>query len=149
MAINVKELHHHAVRIPKAKAEEVQQFYGEVLGLGSDARRPTIPGIPGAWMYVGEQGQPTAQIHLMGVDGQGRSPAARNDHEDPTRFHVALAVDDIDAACAELDRMSVEYWVVQGMVGTNSVQVFLDDPAGNMIELHQTGSCSCNRLALS
>lgn len=147
MAIIAKELHHHAIRVPKAKAEEVQKFYAEVLGLDSDSRRPTIPGIPGAWMYVGEEGQPTAQIHVMGTDG--RSPFAKSDQEDPTRFHVALAVDDIGEARAELDRLKVHHWVIEGLVDMNSIQVFFDDPAGNMIELHQIGSCTCNKLGIS
>jgi len=146
MAIQVRELHHHAIRVPKAKAEATQQFYSEVLGLDTDPTRPTIPGIPGAWMYVGTAGQPTAQIHVMGTDG--RSPRANNDQEDPTRFHVALAVDDIKEARAELERLNVHYWVIEGLVGMNSVQIFFDDPAGNMIELHQIGSCSCNKLGM-
>jgi len=144
MAIRVLELHHHGLRVPKSKVEEANRFYTEVLGLQADATRPEIPFVPGSWMFVGEEGKPTAQIHIIGSDGNP-PPWARNGQQDPTRFHVALAVDDIQQTCAELDRMNIEYWVIDGLVGAQSRQVFLEDPGGNLVELHQIGTCSCNR----
>jgi len=33
--------------------------------------------------------------------------------------------------------------VLEGLVGPGSEQVFLRDPAGNLLELHQIGSCRC------
>jgi hypothetical protein len=56
---------------------------------------------------------------------------------------VALAVPDIQEAKAELDRMGVEHWVTRGVVGPESQQIFMYDPFGNMIELHQAGTCRC------
>lgn len=147
MAINVLELHHHAVRVPPAKTPEVTRFYQDVLGLQPDPNRPDIPSVPGSWMYVGPQDGPTTQIHIMGSEGS--PPFAKSEQQDPTRFHVALAVDDIQAAQAELDRLGTPYWVIGGVVGPNAVQVFLEDLAGNMIELHQIGTCNCNRIAFS
>ena len=70
MAVKVLELHHHGIRVG-ASPEEVakaRRFYGDVLGLQPDAGRPTIPTIDGYWMDVGG----TAQIHLMGVNGQSK-----------------------------------------------------------------------------
>ena len=64
MAIEILEIHHTGVRIDTG-AEllgATQDFYKEVLGLEHDTKRPTIPGIPGAWINVGEVGQ----IHLIG-----------------------------------------------------------------------------------
>src|SRR5262245_20170277 len=91
MPIKVLELHHHSIRSGKAPedVEQAQQSYREVLGLPVDSGRPDIPGIPGFWVYVGDEAH-TAQIHLMGA--VGRSPMARSDLEDPTIPHVALAV---------------------------------------------------------
>jgi catechol 2,3-dioxygenase-like lactoylglutathione lyase family enzyme len=147
MAIKVLELHHHGIRIGKSDeaVEQARQFYGDVLGLETDTGRPTIPGIPGFWMYVGKD-EHTAQIHLMGAEG--RSPVARSDKEDPTLPHVALAVEDIQEARRELDRRGVWYWQIQGLVGQNSDQLFVQDPFGNVIELHQIGTCRCNKIAL-
>jgi len=144
MAVRVLELHHHGVRVPLSKVEETNRFYTQVLGLQPDATRPEIPNVPGSWMYVGQEGKPTAQIHIMGTTG-APPPWAKSSLQDPTRFHVALAVEDIQQTRAELDRMEIPHWVMEGLVGPQSLQVFLDDPAGNLIELHQIGTCNCDR----
>jgi len=147
MSIKVVELHHHGIRIgtTPAEVEKARQFYTEVLGLQTDPGRPNIPTIPGFWMYVG-QGEQTAQIHLMGA--RGMSPMARSEKEDPTLPHVALAVENIQEAREELERRGIWHWRIQGLVGNNSDQVFVQDPFGNVIELHQVGSCRCNKIAL-
>jgi catechol 2,3-dioxygenase-like lactoylglutathione lyase family enzyme len=147
MPIKVVELHHHGIRIGTTaeEVEQARQFYTDVLGLQTDPGRPNIPSIPGFWMYVG-QGEQTAQIHLMGA--RGMSPMARSEKEDPTLPHVALAVENIQEAREELERRGIWHWRIQGLVGDNSDQVFVQDPFGNVIELHQIGSCRCNKIAL-
>ena len=57
----------------------------------------------------------TAQIHLMGVDGQ--SKFAKGPGQDTSSPHVALAVADIQATRKELDRLGVDYWLTEGVVG--------------------------------
>ena len=147
MPIKVLELHHHGIRIGKDvdDVKKAQEFYADVLGLETDTGRPNIPGIPGFWMYVG-QGDQTSQIHLMGAVGM--SPMARSEMEDPTIPHVALAVENIQEAKDELDSRGIWYWQIQGLVGNNSDQVFVRDPFGNVIELHQIGTCRCNKATL-
>jgi catechol 2,3-dioxygenase-like lactoylglutathione lyase family enzyme len=147
MSIKVLELHHHGIRIGTSSedVDQARQFYHDVLGLETDPGRPEIRGIPGFWMYVGNARNST-QIHLMGAEGQ--SPMARSDKEDPTLPHVALAVEDIAEAKRELDERGIWYWQIQGLVGQNSDQVFVQDPFGNVIELHQIGTCRCNKAAL-
>ncbi len=142
MPINVLELHHHAVRVPPAKAGEVTRFYQDVLGLEKDGRRPEIPAVPGAWMYIGPD--TSTQIHIMGAEGT--SKLAKGQGQDPTTIHVAFAVDDVQEARKELDRLGISYWMAGEAVGTP--QIFLNDPAGNMIELHQIGTCNCNRVGM-
>lgn len=83
----------------------------------------------------------TAQIHLMGVDGQ--SQFAQGPGRDPSLPHVALAVPDIQEARRELDRLGVDYFVAESVVGPQSMQIFLRDPFGNLIELHQIDTCRC------
>ena len=128
MAVKVLELHHHGIRVgPSApRIRPLTRSWG-----------PTIPSIDGYWMDVGG----TAQIHLMGVDGQ--SKFAEGPGKDPSHPHVALAVEDIQEAKTELERMGVSFWVTRGVVGPESQQIFMHDPFGNMIELHQAGSCRC------
>ncbi len=117
MPIKVLELHHHGIRIGKSTEDvaKAQEFYTDVLGLQADTGRPNIPGIPGFWLYVGND-QNTAQIHKE--------------------------------AKRELDQRGVWYWQIQGLVGQNSDQIFVRDPFGNVIELHQIGTCRCNKAAL-
>ena len=63
--------------------------------------------------------------------------------KDPAGPHVALAVQDVVAARAELDRLGVDYWVTVGVNGPQAQQLFLRDPNGNMIEMHQVDQCRC------
>ena len=139
MAIKVLELHHHGIRVGP-KPDDVKKalgFYHDVLGLSPDPGRPHIPAIDGHWMDVGG----TAQIHLMGVNGQ--SKFAKGPGQDPSLPHVALAVADIQEAKKELDRLGVEYWAAESVVGPQSLQLFMKDPFNNMIELHQVDTCRC------
>jgi len=139
MAIKVLELHHHGIRVgPSAdEVKKARDFYSGVLGLEPDPGRPHIPTIDGYWMDVGG----TAQIHLMGVDGM--SKFAKGPDKDPSRPHVALAVGDIVETRKELDRLGTPYFVAEGVVGPQSQQIFMYDPFGNMIELHQIDTCRC------
>ncbi|MGD9615751.1 MAG: VOC family protein [Alphaproteobacteria bacterium] len=139
MAINVVEIHHHAIRIDsdQPKLDATRNFYEGVLGMTADPGRPTIPGVPGFWINIGEG----SQIHLIG--GQQPSPLAKGPGQDPTIPHVALAVADIQETKAELDRLGVKYWSMTGINGPAAEQIFVNDPSGNMIELHQIDQCRC------
>jgi class 3 adenylate cyclase len=137
MTLRIVELHHHAVRVaptPSAAAE-ARRFYTEVLGLGADDGPSALPATPGHRINAG----PAAQIHLIGAAG---SPAGRGDAIDPSAPHVALAVANIAEARAELDRLDVRYRVLPGE-SAESEQLFLTDPSGNLVELHQLGTCRC------
>ena len=139
MAIKILGIHHHAVRIDSARQplEAVHDFYTNILGLGEDEGRPNIPGVPGWWIDVGDSGQ----IHLIG--GDLPSPVARGPGQDPAAPHVALAVESIVEAKAELVRQGVPHWSTTGLAGPETEQVFVNDPCGNMIELHQFDQCRC------
>ena len=140
MAIKVLELHHHGIRVRPEKADEVKTFYEDVLGLRADPGRPNIPGIPGYWMDCGND----TQIHIMGCEGMSRYAQGSPD-KDPTRLHVALAIPDIQEAKNELDQMGVKYWTIKSVVGPELEQIFMDDPNGNLVELHQIGTCRCKQ----
>ena len=139
MAVKVLELHHHGIRVGPSPEDvaKARTFYGDVLGLDHDPGRPAIPTIDGYWMDVGG----TAQIHLMGVNGQ--SKFAKGPGRDPSTPHVALAVSDIQETRKELDRLGVDYWVAESVVGPQLLQIFMKDPFDNMIELHQIDTCRC------
>ena len=56
---------------------------------------------------------------------------------------MALAVADIQETKKELERLGVDYWAAESVVGPQSLQIFMKDPFGNMIELHQIDTCRC------
>jgi catechol 2,3-dioxygenase-like lactoylglutathione lyase family enzyme len=146
MAIRVIEIHHPALRIDGSEAnlQDNLDFYEGLLGLSPDGRRPNIPGVPGYWINVGDVGQ----IHLIG--GEQPSFLAKSPEKDPTSPHVALAVADVAEARAELERRGTPFWTVNGIAGPSAEQLFMHDPNGNIIELHQINQCRCkaaNRLS--
>jgi len=136
MTLKIVELHHHAVRVPPARAAAAKRFYTEVLGLDTDGGPSAQPGAPAQLINAG----PASQIHLIGAS---ETPPMIGAGIDPSAPHVALAVASIAEARVELDRLGVHYRVVPGDAGPESQQVFLTDPAGNLIELHQLGTCRC------
>ena len=98
------------------------RFYRDVLGL-RDQPRPDIPGVPGHWQVVGDQ-----ELHLVGTPASGAAI-------DPTGHHYCVAVDDLDAAIAELEARGIEY--ARAVQGEGTVQIWIADPRGNTIELQQ------------
>ena len=136
MTIKIKKLLHIGVRVDpdENSINEANAFYSDVLGLHIDNQRPEITGIPGFWVNISD-GDRTQQVHVMGATGA--SPVSRSRTEDPTRMHIAFAVDSIDAARSFLAKKRVEYWEYGGLVGQASLQIFFEDPCGNMIELQE------------
>ena len=107
--------------------EEADEWYRSLLGL-EHVRRPSIDGIPGAWFAIGG-----AQLHLVGA----RDPELAID---PTAHHVCFAVEDLDGAVAELEAAGIDYRRGrQDHQGATVQQVFVVDPAGNLVELHRSG----------
>ncbi|HEV3134728.1 MAG TPA: VOC family protein [Acidimicrobiia bacterium] len=98
-----------------------QDFYSTLFGLASKPR-PEVPGISGHWFALGD-----AELHLVDATAgpSGIKPAGN---------HFCVAVDDLDAAVAELDERNIEY--VRGSQG-DVVQIWIVDPTGNTIELQQ------------
>ena len=139
MPIRVVEIHHAAVRINGDEADLGANlgFYRDLLGLMPDEKRPNIRDTPGFWINVGEVGQ----IHLIG--GPQPSWMAKGEGKDPTSPHIALAVEDITEAKAELERQGTSFWTLTGVAGPQAEQVFMHDPNGNIIELHQVDQCRC------
>jgi catechol 2,3-dioxygenase-like lactoylglutathione lyase family enzyme len=98
-----------------------RDFYATLFGLASKPR-PEVPGISGHWFALGD-----AELHL--VDATAGTSGIK-----PTGNHFCVAVDDLDAAVAELDERNIEY--VRGAQG-EIVQIWIVDPTGNTIELQQ------------
>ena len=118
--------------------ERSVRFYVDALGLELLARPSTFD-TPGAWLQVGEQ-----QIHLIGETepGRAREMTPHYDHAEIVigyGTHLALVVDDLDAA---LQRAAAAGVTPPGEVfarGDGIKRVFVTDPDGHVIELMQTG----------
>ena len=120
--MKVTRFHHVSVNCHDAILEDMTAFYGGLFGL-PDVPRPDIPGVPGTWKGVGD-----LELHLVGAPPRG-TPI------DSTGNHYCLAVADLDAAIAELEARGIEYQ--RGVQNESVVQIWINDPAGNTIELQQ------------
>lgn len=145
MPIKVVDLHHHAVAggSTSEAIAATRAFYTELLGLRNDAGRPDF-GIEGNWYFVGEQGR--AQVHIVGVDPM--PTGAAGDPPNPLETHLALAVEDLAEARRTLEAEGREFVFLPGDRGVGADQIFLRDPQGHMIELHEAGKCRCNATDL-
>jgi len=106
---------------PPAKAtyRDIEQTLGSVPGMFKVF--PEI-GIAGAWIDLGGQ-----QVHLV------QAPVPHNLGQ-----HFAIRVGDLDAVVRELRSKHIE--VADPMSTGANRQTFINDPAGNAIELHQVGA---------
>ncbi|HET6546968.1 MAG TPA: VOC family protein [Solirubrobacter sp.] len=114
------------------------RFYADVLGL-VEAPRPSTFDTPGAWLRIGEQ-----ELHLAGEVEPGRA-REMNPPYDPAEIaigygnHLALEVDDLDAALAR----AAEHGVRPGgeilARGDGVRRTFVTDPDGHVIELMERG----------
>jgi catechol 2,3-dioxygenase-like lactoylglutathione lyase family enzyme len=122
--VKVTRIHHASVNAADGLDDTVR-FYRDVLGLEL-APRPEIPGVPGNWFTAGD-----GQVHVIGAPPLGVGI-------DPIGNHYCLAVDDLDAAIAELDAAGIAF-LGAGQAGPDGVvtQVWVTDPAGNTVELQQ------------
>ena len=110
----------HHVSINVSDVQEALTFYVDVLGMSPRTDRPDF-GFDGAWLDVGGQ-----QVHLIA----GEVPPGKGQH-------FAVLVDDIAATVDELRGRGID--ISDPMpVGTGQ-QSFLQDPSGNLIEIHQPG----------
>jgi len=134
--MRVLDLHHHAIRVgdDPILATACRDFYVEVLGLSVDPGRQSQSNTPGDWLNVGTG----AQLHLIAAP-----VTAPGGGIDPQSPHVALAVADIGEAIAALEARGVSHRVTGRSGSLPNRRVFLCDPAGNGIELHQAGTCRC------
>lgn len=108
----------HHVSINVSDASRSLAFYTDVLGGRPRSDRPDF-GFGGAWIDLGGQ-----QVHLI----EAAVPPNLGQH-------FAVQVADLDAAVAELRARGIAVGD-PSPVGSGR-QAFLDDPDGNVIELHQ------------
>jgi catechol 2,3-dioxygenase-like lactoylglutathione lyase family enzyme len=117
-----------------ADLDASRRFYGGALGL-EEVPRPQNFRFEGAWFQVGDD-----QIHLL-VEAETTSRAGGVDPGPSARMglanHVAIEVDDLDAARTRLDEHGVQ--LIGGPMprGDGYDQIFMRDPDGYVIELFE------------
>ena len=119
----MKPLSVHHVSVNVSNATDSVVFYTDVLGGTVRDDRPDF-GIGGAWIDLG-----TTQVHLI----ETTVPPNMGQH-------FAILVDDLNGVVDELRAtgLAVEDAAVVGP----DCQTFIDDPDGNLIELHQIGTAT-------
>ena len=102
--------------------EESARFYRELFGM-EEVPAPDFP-FPVRWFRVGG-----LQLHLF----QSDSPA-------PSGHHFGLDVDDFEAVCERARKLGVvdgsDYFSNVYELPDGAVQLYLRDPAGNMVEVN-------------
>lgn len=104
-----------------ADLDRAEHFYGKVLGLSKVDRSLKYPG---AWYQLG-----VVQVHLI-VD-TGFNPELQNSEKWGRNPHLALGVENLDAAKAELMSQGYE----TQLSASGRAALFTQDPDGNVIEL--------------
>jgi catechol-2,3-dioxygenase len=123
--LGVRGLDHYNLRGSRELLERIRDWYRDVVGLEVGGRPPFR--FHGYWLYAG--GRPI--LHLS---------EARHGEEHPvpgagTFDHVAFGCSDFAAMRARLDALRVPYRVAD-VPQTGVRQIFLQDPAGNGVELN-------------
>lgn len=121
----VSDINHYNLRGSMAQLESLRDWYRDAVGLTVGDRPPFR--FRGFWLYA--SGRPI--LHLS-------EQSAGESHPMPgsgTFDHVAFTCDDFAGMRERLDRMSIPYRVADVPL-TGTRQIFLQDPAGNGVELN-------------
>ncbi|MCA9233103.1 MAG: hypothetical protein KDA57_20825 [Planctomycetales bacterium] len=116
---------HFNLRAPRGLLEQLCDFYTAIVGLSVGAR-PSFNSF-GFWLYAG----PKDVLHLTEATPQENVGV----HVSTTFNHVAFSCCDLASYRARLDAAGIAY-KCDLVPGTGQVQLFLNDPAGNGVELN-------------
>jgi catechol 2,3-dioxygenase-like lactoylglutathione lyase family enzyme len=121
-------LNHVSISAPDIEASA--RFYEEVFGL----ERVPAPnfGYPVVWLRAGD-----LQVHLF-----------QRDVEAPPRHHFALTVDDFEAVYRKAEQLTAFDRAMGRRIAElpdGTVQVYLRDPAGNLVEVDFPGASRVDR----
>jgi catechol 2,3-dioxygenase-like lactoylglutathione lyase family enzyme len=121
----VHDLNHYNLRASRGMLDRLRDWYRDTLGLKLGERPPF--GNFGYWLYA--DGRPI--LHLS-EEGRGETHPAPGSG---TFDHVAFTCSGIAAMRARLDALGIPYRSADVPL-TSQRQLFLEDPAGNGVELN-------------
>ena len=117
------------VSISATNLEESTRFYETVFGMERIAT--PLFATPVQWLRVG-----SLQLHLF-LDEEGTAPS---------RHHLGLTVDDLDAAYDAIAELMSSEWGSQLVeLPSGQIQLYFRDPAGNLIELNWPDASAIDR----
>lgn len=123
----IKSIDH--VAVVTTDVERAAKFYTEALGFREVTRLETSHS--GTLVFLDLDG---TQVELF---GGGKPRASSSDSEEVGYRHLCLLVDDIDAECARLKGLGVEFHMEPETVESNLRIAFFRDPDGTPLELMQ------------
>ena len=122
MTLEILQIHHVNVTVPKALEAAAKHFYGGVLGLRQLQKPEGSRTNEGAWYELGG-----LQLHLSLEDGVENRPSDR---------HVCYLVGDIPLAEAEFRDAGVEI-IPDPRPMRGRPRFYVRDPGGNLLEIAQ------------
>ncbi len=125
----IQSFNHFNLRADRELLDQLRDFYVTVVGL-KVGPRPTF-NFDGYWLYLDD----LAVLHLVEAADAPGSGHTRHGTFD----HVAFSCSGLVDFEAHLGRTGVTYRRTP-IPGTDIVQLFVKDPAGNGVELNFTGS---------
>ena len=122
------------VSVSARDLDESVRFYEEFFGM-EEVPSPEFSG-PVRWLRVGD-----LQLHLF-----------LDDNPAPARHHFAFDVDDFEGAYEKVQEWGVQvesgnYSTVRELPG-GEVQMYINDPAGNMVEINGRDAASLDRAVI-
>jgi len=121
MIIEITELNHVNVTVPKSAEEAAKHFYGSVLGLRQIPKPEGSRVSIGAWYQLAG-----VQLHLSVEYGAGDNSNSRR--------HVCVMVEDLICAEQRLRDAEVEILPDERPV-RGWLRFYVRDPGGNLIEI--------------
>jgi catechol 2,3-dioxygenase-like lactoylglutathione lyase family enzyme len=122
MGIEIVEINHVNITVPKSAEEEAKHFYGVVLGLQEIQKPEESRGRGGAWYQLGDM-----QLHLS-LEELGAGHASKR--------HVCYLVHDLNRAQEFLRNAGVEI-IPDDRPVRGWARFYLRDPGGNRVEVAQ------------
>ena len=123
--MGVEALNHYNLRASRAMLDRLRDWYRDALGLEVGERPPFR--FHGYWLYAG--GRPILHLSEASPGEEHPGPGAG------TFDHVAFTCSGISSMRERLDALHIPYRVADVPL-TKQRQVFLQDPAGNGVELN-------------
>jgi catechol-2,3-dioxygenase len=125
----VQSFNHFNLRADRELLGKLRDFYVDVVGL-KVGPRPAF-NFNGYWLYIGD----LAVLHLVEASDAPGAGHARHGTFD----HVAFSCSGLADFEAHMRRAAVAYRRTE-IPGSDIVQLFVQDPAGNGVELNFAGS---------